>query len=256
MSGPRVGGHRAPRPPTRLVQVRQRRLDDAALEALGGDLGARGASDERLANLPVGEHRRRLHVIPVLLAERVQPVQTEPGDRDTRVRRSELQERAATGPGRAARQDPGPRAQQADHAARQPAQARSSALDHSARRGSGSAAPQPQKRVAQGDASLRAGLRGRPRPCCPRRLQAGTHVFRLPPLPPLPFEMRLFCSGEPGTRVRGQQTRKQEQQPPGKPLLAAAPASRHTERTRGRTTHLADRHLGDLASASAQPGRV
>merc|ERR1719454_1205722 len=49
-----------------LVQVAERGLEDAALEAIRGELGSLGARDEGLADQRVGEHRWGLDLIPVL----------------------------------------------------------------------------------------------------------------------------------------------------------------------------------------------
>ena len=96
----------ASRPATRLVQVRQGRLDDTALESLGRDLGARGARDQRLANLAVGEHDGRLHVIPVLPAERVLPAQNDEATPEQCVCQNAALVKSLAGRGRDARPNP------------------------------------------------------------------------------------------------------------------------------------------------------
>lgn len=52
-----------------LVEVGQRHLEHATLEALGGDLGALSAVHQGLADLANLEHGRRLDVIPILAGE-------------------------------------------------------------------------------------------------------------------------------------------------------------------------------------------
>jgi len=54
-----------------LIEVAQADLEDAALETVGGDLGASGARDRRLADLTRLELSRGLDVVPVLARERV-----------------------------------------------------------------------------------------------------------------------------------------------------------------------------------------
>ena len=49
-----------------LVQVSQGDLEDTALEAIGGELGALGAVHQGLAGLAVGEEGGGLDIVPVL----------------------------------------------------------------------------------------------------------------------------------------------------------------------------------------------
>lgn len=54
-----------------VLEIGQRHLEHAVLQAFGGDLGALGTVDQGLADLSVGEDIGGLDVVPVLAAERV-----------------------------------------------------------------------------------------------------------------------------------------------------------------------------------------
>lgn len=54
-----------------VLQIGQRNLKHAALQTVRGNPGALGAVNQGLSDLPVREHVRGLHIVPILAGERI-----------------------------------------------------------------------------------------------------------------------------------------------------------------------------------------
>ncbi len=54
-----------------LLEISERDLENTSLQAFGRNLRTRSASDQGLSSQWLGEHRRRLNIVPFLLQERV-----------------------------------------------------------------------------------------------------------------------------------------------------------------------------------------